>query len=87
MPASETNTNDNNLPGNESLLFKSVHLCEAPGAFISALNQYIYTTYPNLRWDWLSTSLSPYWEGNSVNEMINDDIPHAIKYEELVILS
>ncbi|KAI4459466.1 hypothetical protein MML48_6g00013730 [Holotrichia oblita] len=49
----------------------SVHICEAPGAFICALNHYIKTQIPEVQWNWLGTTLNPYYEGNP--EMIPDD--------------
>ncbi|KAI8128867.1 Cap-specific mRNA (nucleoside-2'-O-)-methyltransferase 2 [Lucilia cuprina] len=53
----------------------SLHLCEAPGAFITALNHYMYTNYDKneVQWKWLATTLNPYYEGNPVNRMIMDD--------------
>ncbi|XP_061400682.1 cap-specific mRNA (nucleoside-2'-O-)-methyltransferase 2-like, partial [Musca vetustissima] len=53
----------------------SLHLCEAPGAFIAALNHYIYTRFKpdEVKWQWLATTLNPYYEGNPVKKMIMDD--------------
>ncbi|XP_049787047.1 cap-specific mRNA (nucleoside-2'-O-)-methyltransferase 2 isoform X3 [Schistocerca cancellata] len=52
--------------------FNSLHLCEAPGAFIAALNHYLKLN-KDLNWKWLSTTLNPYYEGNPLSCMINDD--------------
>ncbi|XP_055837336.1 cap-specific mRNA (nucleoside-2'-O-)-methyltransferase 2-like isoform X2 [Episyrphus balteatus] len=51
----------------------SLHLCEAPGAFIAALNHYLHSTFDEVQWQWLSTTLNPYYEGNPLNKMIIDD--------------
>uniref|UniRef100_A0A0A1WYH0 Cap-specific mRNA (nucleoside-2'-O-)-methyltransferase 2 n=2 Tax=Zeugodacus cucurbitae TaxID=28588 RepID=A0A0A1WYH0_ZEUCU len=53
----------------------SLHLCELPGAFIAALNHYMYSTYKReeVQWRWLSTTLNPYYEGNPTSGMISDD--------------
>ncbi|XP_044263152.1 cap-specific mRNA (nucleoside-2'-O-)-methyltransferase 2 [Tribolium madens] len=53
--------------------FSSFHLCEAPGAFISALNHYIVSHNLNLQWNWGANTLNPDYEGNSLQEMIPDD--------------
>lgn len=47
------------------------HLCEAPGAFISATNHYIRTHRPYWWWDWLAISLNPHFEGNDSYQMID----------------
>lgn len=54
-------------------VFKSVHLCEAPGAFVTSLNHWLKSNVPDIQWDWTATTLNPYYEGNSVNTMIDDD--------------
>nr|XP_012224181.1 PREDICTED: cap-specific mRNA (nucleoside-2'-O-)-methyltransferase 2 isoform X1 [Linepithema humile] len=61
--------------------FTSVHLCEAPGAFVAALNHWFKTNKPSVQWDWLATTLNPYYEGNSYDTMIADDrlIRHTLK--------
>lgn len=66
------------LPGNQS--FRSVHVCEAPGAFICATNFYYNKRLESgdLRssrqpWEWTGLSLNPYYEGNDQEAMVNDD--------------
>ncbi|XP_045461206.1 cap-specific mRNA (nucleoside-2'-O-)-methyltransferase 2 [Harmonia axyridis] len=53
--------------------FVSLHLCEAPGGFISALNHFIKLNYDFLDWHWVATTLNPQYEGNELSEMIPDD--------------
>jgi len=45
--------------------FNSVHLCEAPGAFVSATNHFLRSQYPGVRWDWVASTLA--------NSEIGDD--------------
>ncbi|KAH8402465.1 hypothetical protein KR009_012205, partial [Drosophila setifemur] len=56
-------------------VMNSLHLCEAPGAFIASLNHYLHSTYreEEIQWRWRSTTLNPYYEGNALNQMITDD--------------
>ncbi|XP_063634355.1 cap-specific mRNA (nucleoside-2'-O-)-methyltransferase 2 [Cydia splendana] len=51
----------------------SLHLCEAPGAFITSLNHYLKQNYEEIEWKWLANTLNPYYEGNSPGNMISDD--------------
>ncbi|XP_014233319.1 cap-specific mRNA (nucleoside-2'-O-)-methyltransferase 2 isoform X1 [Trichogramma pretiosum] len=53
--------------------FSSLHLCEAPGAFITCLNHWLKTNLLATRWNWLATTLNPYYEGNKHCNMISDD--------------
>lgn len=53
--------------------FRSLHLCEAPGAFICSLNHYLVSNHPEVEWSWQANSLNPYYEGNSSQQMIGDD--------------
>ncbi|KAB0791476.1 hypothetical protein PPYR_03276 [Photinus pyralis] len=57
----------------ETRTLNSLHLCEAPGAFISALNYFLYAKHPWIKWRWRASTLNPYYEGNSLDEMIYDD--------------
>ncbi|XP_057688767.1 cap-specific mRNA (nucleoside-2'-O-)-methyltransferase 2 isoform X2 [Corythoichthys intestinalis] len=45
----------------------TVHLCEAPGAFISALNHYVKTSERTryCDWSWAANTLNPYNEANA----------------------
>ncbi|KAI3377866.1 hypothetical protein L3Q82_009002 [Scortum barcoo] len=53
----------------------TVHLCEAPGAFVTALNHYIktseFTRYCD--WSWAANTLNPYHEANGGSTTIADD--------------
>lgn len=53
--------------------FSSVHLCEAPGAFISALNHYLTLNHPKLKWQWLGNTLNPYYEDIPLSRCVVDD--------------
>ncbi|XP_077570287.1 cap-specific mRNA (nucleoside-2'-O-)-methyltransferase 2 isoform X1 [Stigmatopora nigra] len=65
------------LPG-EALLsgeLNTLHLCEAPGAFISALNHYVKTNERTryCDWSWAANTLNPYHEANTGDATISDD--------------
>ncbi|XP_013167186.1 PREDICTED: cap-specific mRNA (nucleoside-2'-O-)-methyltransferase 2 [Papilio xuthus] len=51
----------------------SLHLCEAPGAFITSLNHYLKLHHQAIDWKWVANTLNPYYEGNSSSNMISDD--------------
>ncbi|XP_028258578.1 cap-specific mRNA (nucleoside-2'-O-)-methyltransferase 2 isoform X2 [Parambassis ranga] len=53
----------------------TVHLCEAPGAFITALNHYIKTNESTryCDWGWAANTLNPYHEANGGSTTIADD--------------
>ncbi|KAM6979642.1 cap-specific mRNA (nucleoside-2'-O-)-methyltransferase 2 [Aplochiton taeniatus] len=53
----------------------TVHLCEAPGAFIAALNHYLKTSEHTryCDWSWAANTLNPYHEANGGNTTIADD--------------
>ncbi|XP_019742587.1 cap-specific mRNA (nucleoside-2'-O-)-methyltransferase 2 [Hippocampus comes] len=53
----------------------TVHLCEAPGAFISALNHYVKTCERTryCDWSWAANTLNPYHEANAGGTTIADD--------------
>lgn len=53
----------------------TVHLCEAPGAFVTALNHYLKTTESTryCDWSWVATTLNPYHEANGGSTTIADD--------------
>ncbi|CAK1548022.1 unnamed protein product [Leptosia nina] len=61
------------LEAKEDKQMVSLHLCEAPGAFITSLNHYLKLNHNNIRWKWLASTLNPYYEGNSTSNMISDD--------------
>ena len=51
----------------------SVHLCEAPGAFVASLNHYIGTHRGDCSWQWKAMTLNPYHEANNFVAMIDQD--------------
>uniref|UniRef100_A0A915Q3E6 Cap-specific mRNA (nucleoside-2'-O-)-methyltransferase 2 n=1 Tax=Setaria digitata TaxID=48799 RepID=A0A915Q3E6_9BILA len=52
---------------------RSFHLCESPGAFISALNVYLKIQENKLPWQWYANSLNPHYEWTSPFDMFLDD--------------
>ncbi|PRP78494.1 hypothetical protein PROFUN_13569 [Planoprotostelium fungivorum] len=65
----------------------TLHVCEAPGGFICAVNHYLRKEHCDDRgvppqWSWSGVSLNPYYEGNSTGAMIDDDrfIVHTIQH-------
>ncbi|XP_063983407.1 cap-specific mRNA (nucleoside-2'-O-)-methyltransferase 2 [Diachasmimorpha longicaudata] len=57
----------------DSGILTSVHLCEAPGAFITSLNHYLQLNHPKINWTWTASTMNPHYEGNLLTLMINDD--------------
>jgi hypothetical protein len=52
----------------------TVHLCEAPGAFITATNHYLRQVYRDaLRLNWRAITLNPYYEDNNPEAMVDSD--------------
>ncbi|XP_066477078.1 cap-specific mRNA (nucleoside-2'-O-)-methyltransferase 2 [Tiliqua scincoides] len=51
----------------------SIHLCEAPGAFIASLNHYLKSHRIPCDWNWVANTLNPYHEANDTLMMIMDD--------------
>lgn len=51
----------------------TVHLCEAPGAFVSSLNHYMAINYQHLKLEWLAMTLNPYHESNGHPDIVSDD--------------
>ncbi|KAJ6634149.1 Cap-specific mRNA (nucleoside-2'-O-)-methyltransferase 2 [Pseudolycoriella hygida] len=52
--------------------FNSVHLCEAPGAFVASLNHYVMLNYPKSLFNWCATTLNPYHEDNAFRSAVSD---------------
>ncbi|KAF4520681.1 hypothetical protein B566_EDAN006357 [Ephemera danica] len=54
--------------------FSSLHLCEAPGAFVTALNHFLHVRHSeNVQWKWLASTMNPHFEGNPGTLMVADD--------------
>lgn len=70
---------DNALKSGE---LNSIHLCEAPGAFISALNHFLKTSGLPCDWNWIANTLNPYYEANGRSCTITDDrlIAHTLPW-------
>lgn len=52
---------------------RSFHLCEAPGAFIAALQHYLRSEDHSQSWVWYANTLNPYYEGNTSKSTVTDD--------------
>ncbi|CAF1367938.1 unnamed protein product [Adineta ricciae] len=59
----------------ENKPWRTLHLCEAPGAFIAALNHFLVTRdMENIDWRWFAQTLNPYYEHDeSTASMLIDD--------------
>ena len=53
--------------------FRSLHLCEAPGAFVASLNHFLKSQHHDLEWSWTGTTLNPYYEGHDLKAMLDGD--------------
>ena len=54
----------------EGSALNSVHLCEAPGAFVAALNHHIQSRCDgSFEWGWVANTLNPYYEGNPTSQV------------------
>lgn len=63
-----------NLSGKPVPIFRTLHLCEAPGSFICATNQYIRQKYKSrIDWSWTAMTLNPYNESISMDTASFDD--------------
>jgi len=60
-------------PASEQAEFNTVHLCEAPGAFVTSLNHALCLHNQEVVWNWVATTFNPHYEGNDLGYMINDD--------------
>ncbi|XP_025419173.1 cap-specific mRNA (nucleoside-2'-O-)-methyltransferase 2-like [Sipha flava] len=58
---------------NDRNIVSTVHLCEAPGAFVSSLNHYMAINHECLRLEWLAMTLNPYHESNGHPDIVSDD--------------
>ena len=56
-----------------AIKFNSVHLCEAPGAFVASLNHFLKTHRTDCEWSWKAMTLNPYYEGNDFVALFNQD--------------
>ena len=55
------------------LKLMSVHLCEAPGAFVASLNHFLGTHRMDCSWQWKAITLNPYYEGHDLSVLIDQD--------------
>lgn len=62
-----------NIVPDSMVRLNSLHLCEAPGAFVTSLNQYLKTHRIDIIWQWRAMTLNPYYEGNDLIALIDQD--------------
>eukprot|EP01053_Blabericola_migrator_P002713 Blabericola_migrator_1__2712@NODE_1771_length_3818_cov_18_925620_g1143_i0_p1_GENE_NODE_1771_length_3818_cov_18_925620_g1143_i0NODE_1771_length_3818_cov_18_925620_g1143_i0_p1_ORF_typecomplete_len1121_score269_89FtsJ/PF01728_19/8_5e21FtsJ/PF01728_19/8_1e05Methyltrans_Mon/PF14314_6/7_9e05Methyltrans_Mon/PF14314_6/12Reovirus_L2/PF06016_11/0_047LIP1/PF15904_5/9e03LIP1/PF15904_5/0_28LIP1/PF15904_5/7_7e03_NODE_1771_length_3818_cov_18_925620_g1143_i0143376 len=61
---------------------KTFHLCECPGAFVTATNHYLKTACgdTHVDWDWKALSLDTYHECNDWFDMLDNDLFYKETY-------
>ena len=74
-------TDCNLIPTNRKGTYKSFHICEAPGTFISCINNYIHTKTSYDSFEWKSQSLKPRG-AKSLATTIGDTYGFIKKYPE-----
>ncbi|WKY03195.1 hypothetical protein Q1695_004720 [Nippostrongylus brasiliensis] len=63
------------LHGSKSRKFRSFHICEAPGHFITALDRFLCTFHSRTLWSWQANSLNPHHEGtSSCDKLLEDEL-------------
>lgn len=62
-----------NIVPDSMIRLNSLHLCEAPGAFVTSLNHYLKTHRMDVLWQWRAATLNPYYEGNDFVALIDQD--------------
>jgi hypothetical protein len=68
---------------NHSLTIRTLHICEAPGNFINAMNYYLKTKDQNIILDWHANSLNPNSPINKKefgDDIFGDDLGYMTKY-------
>ena len=62
-----------NIVPQSEIRLNSLHLCEAPGAFVTSLNHFLKTHRQDVVWQWKAMTLNPYYEGNDLHALIDQD--------------
>lgn len=72
--------NNFNLIPKDKDNFKTFHVCESPGNFISAINHYIKTKTNIKKFDWYAQSLNPFIDNDK--KLIPDNYGYLKKYPD-----
>ena len=68
------------IPTNKKGVYKSFHICEAPGTFINCINNYIHTRTQYDSYEWKSQSLKP--SGARGDKTISDNFGLIKRHKE-----
>lgn len=66
----------------QNKVFNSIHLAEAPGNFILAINHYIKTNHPTIQWNWRANSYKNLYEKDKNIYYLNDAYGLMKKYQD-----